>query len=60
VDRGRDLYAAAAVGASIAYVFNVLAFTGTFDVFRWVVFVGMFLGFTYGFERFIDWQVDSA
>jgi hypothetical protein len=60
MNRRRNLYTAAAVGASIAYIFNVLAFTGTFDVFRWVVFVGMFLGFTYGFERFIDWQVDTA
>ena len=52
----RNLYLAAFVGASLSYIFNVLAFTGTFDVFRWFVFVVVFLGFTYGFEKFIEWQ----
>ena len=56
----RNLYVAAFVGASLSYIFNVLAFTGTFNVFRWVVFAALFLGFTYGFERFIGWQTDSA
>jgi ABC-type multidrug transport system permease subunit len=56
----RNLYLAAFVGASLSYVFNVLAFTGTFDVFRWFVFVVLFLGFTYGFETLIGWQTDSA
>lgn len=51
----RNLYLASGVGASLSYIFNVLAFTGTFDVFRWFVFVVVFLGFTYGFERFINW-----
>jgi len=52
----RNLYVAAFVGASSSYIFNVLAFTGTFDVFRWFVFVVVFLGLTYGFERFGGWQ----
>ena len=56
----RNLYVAAFVGASLSYIFNVLAFTGTFDIFRWVVFTVLFLGVTYGFERFIGWQTDSA
>lgn len=51
---------AALVGASLSYIFNVLAFTGTFDFFRWFVFIVVFLGFTYGFEQFIDWQLDSG
>ncbi len=52
----RNLYVAAFVGASLSYIFNVLAFTGTFDVFRWFVFGVVFLAFTYGFEQFIRWQ----
>ncbi|TKX74209.1 hypothetical protein EXE46_10200 [Halorubrum sp. GN11_10-6_MGM] len=60
MDLRRNLYAAAFVGASLSYIFNVLAFTGTFDAFRWVVFVALFLGFTYGFERLIGWQTDST
>lgn len=52
----RNLYIAASVGASLSYIFNVLAFTGSFDVFRWFVFTVVFLGFTYGFERYIEWQ----
>jgi len=51
-----NLYIASFVGASLSYIFNVLAFTGTFDAFRWFVFVVVFLGFTYGFERLIEWQ----
>ncbi|WP_168654253.1 MULTISPECIES: hypothetical protein [Halorubrum] len=51
-----NLYLASFVGASLSYIFNVLAFTGTFDAFRWFVFVVLFLGFTYGFERLIEWQ----
>ncbi|EMA66391.1 hypothetical protein [Halorubrum kocurii] len=60
MDLRRNLYAAAFVGASLSYIFNVLAFTGTFDVFRWVVFAAVFLGFTYGFERLIEWQTAPA
>jgi len=56
MDNRRTLYVAAFVGASLSYIFNVLAFTGTFDLFRWFVFAVAFLGFTYGFERFIAWQ----
>jgi hypothetical protein len=55
----RSLYVAAFVGASLSYVFNVLAFTGTFDLFRWFVFAIVFLGFTYGFEKFIGWQTGA-
>jgi len=58
MDIRRNLYVASFVGASLSYVFNVLAFTGTFDVFRWVVFATFFLGVTYGFEKLIRWQVD--
>jgi len=60
MDPRETLYTAAFVGASLSYIFNVLAFTGTFDVIRWVVFVAIFLGFTYAFEAFIGWQTDSA
>jgi hypothetical protein len=54
----RNLYVAGFVGASLSYIFNVLAFTGTFDLFRWFVFVVVFLGFTFGFEKLIEWQTD--
>ena len=60
MDLRRNLYAAAFVGASLSYIFNGLAFTGTFDAFRWFVFAALFLGFTYGFEKFIGWQTGSA
>ncbi|WP_170083131.1 hypothetical protein [Haloarcula rubripromontorii] len=56
MDSRRNLYIAAFVGASLSYIFNVLAFTGTLDVFRWFVFAVVFLGFTYGYEKFIEWQ----
>lgn len=56
MDIRRNLYVAAFVGASLSYIFNVLAFTGTFDVFRWFVFAVAFLVFTFGFEKFIGWQ----
>lgn len=52
----RTLYASAFIGASLSYIFNVLAFTGAFDVFRWFVFAVVFLAVTYGFEQFIRWQ----
>lgn len=57
MDIRRNLYVAGFIGASLSYIFNVLAFTGSFDVFRWFVFVVVFLGFMYGFEKVIDWQV---
>lgn len=53
MDRRRNLYVAGFVGASISHIFNVLTFTGTFDVFQWFVFAIIFLGVMYGFERFI-------
>ena len=56
MNRRRNLYVAAFVGASLSYIFNVLAFTGTFDLFRWFVFAVVFLVFTHVFEKFIGWQ----
>jgi hypothetical protein len=56
MDSRRTLYVAAFVGASLSYIFNVLSFTGTFDVFRWFVFAVLFLGYTFAFEKFIEWQ----
>jgi len=53
------LYIASAMGASVAYISNVIAFTGSFDAFPWLVFVAVFLGFTYGFERFINWHTED-
>ncbi|GAB7008418.1 hypothetical protein [Halorubrum trueperi] len=52
----RRLYVAGFVGASISYIFNVLAFTGQFDVFRWTVFAVIFLAVFFGFEKFIEWS----
>ena len=52
----RVLYVAGVIGASISYIFNVLAFTGQFDLFRWVVFVVIFLVVFVAFERFILWS----
>jgi hypothetical protein len=49
----RTLYVSALVAASLSYIFEVLAFTGSFDVVRWAVFVGLFLGIMYGFETFV-------
>jgi hypothetical protein len=56
MDSRRNLYVATFVGASLSYIFNVLAFTGTFDVFRWFVFAVAFLGVAYVFEKLIEWQ----
>ena len=56
MDSRRNLYVAAFVAASLSYIFNVLAFTGSFDLFRWFVFAVVFLAVTYGFENFIGWQ----
>ena len=55
LDTRKRLYVAGFIGASISYIFNVLAFTGTFDVFRWFVFVVVFLAVFFGFEKFIQW-----
>lgn len=51
----KTLYVASFVGASISYIFNVLAFTGMFDVIRWTVFAFLFLLVTFGFEKLIIW-----
>jgi hypothetical protein len=51
----RQLYIAGAIGASISYIFNVLAFTGEFDVIRWSVFMILFLVVFAGFEKLIEW-----
>jgi hypothetical protein len=42
------------VAASLSYIFNVLAFTGSFEMIRWTVFAGLFVGIMYGFEKFIN------
>jgi hypothetical protein len=55
MDSRRQLYLAAMIGASLSYLFNVLAFTGEFSVVRWGVFMGLFLLVTVGFERLIAW-----
>jgi len=51
----RDFYVSAFVGASLSYIFNVIAFTGELNLFRWFVFAVFFLIVTYGFEKFINW-----
>jgi hypothetical protein len=50
-----QLYLAGVIGASMSYIFNVLAFTGEFDVIRWSVFIALFLVVFAGFEKFIAW-----
>jgi hypothetical protein len=49
----RTLYVSGFVAASLSYIFDVLAFTGSFDVRRWTVFAALFLGIMYGFEVFL-------
>ena len=51
----KNLYVAGGVAASISYIFNVLAFTGSIDLFRWAVFMALFLIVMFGFEKFIGW-----
>ncbi|QDX40572.1 hypothetical protein [Salarchaeum sp. JOR-1] len=51
----RNLYVAAFVSASLAYIFVSLAYTGEFHLLRWVTFAAFFLGATYGFEAFVNW-----
>lgn len=51
----RRFYVAGFVGASIGYIFTVLAFTGRFDVVEWTVFVVVFLVVFVGFERVLKW-----
>ncbi|WP_311174051.1 hypothetical protein [Halobellus ordinarius] len=50
-----QLYLAGVIGASMSYIFNVLAFTGEFDVIRWSVFKALFLVVFAGFEKLIAW-----
>ena len=50
-----QLYLAGVIGDSISYIFNVLAFTGEFDVIRWSVFIALFLVVFVGFEKLIAW-----
>ena len=49
MDSRRNPHVAAFIAVSPSYVLSVLAFTGTFDVFRWFVFTALFLGFTEGY-----------
>ncbi|MDN5310441.1 MAG: hypothetical protein PWP14_1835 [Methanolobus sp.] len=51
----RNLYVSAFVGASLSYIFTVIAFTGELNLFRWIVFAVFFLIVMYGFEKFIKW-----
>ena len=51
----KNIYVAAGIGASISYIFNFLAFTGSFNVIRWAVFMTVFFAVMAGFERFIAW-----
>jgi hypothetical protein len=55
MDVRRQLYLAGAIGASISYVLNVLAFTGEFDVIRWGVFMALFFVVFVLSERLISW-----
>ena len=50
-----QLYLAGVIGASISYIFNVLAFTGEFNVIRWSVFIALFLVVFVAFEQLITW-----
>ncbi|MGQ4555922.1 hypothetical protein [Halobellus sp. GM3] len=51
----RQFYVAGFVGASIAYIFTVLAFTGSFNVLHWTVFAVVFFAVFFGFEKLIVW-----
>ena len=55
----RQLYLAAMIGGSISYIFNVLAFTGEFNVIRWSVFMILFLLVFAGFDTLIAWAEQS-
>lgn len=50
-----QLYLAGMIGASISHIFEVVAFTGEFDLIRWGVFMVLFLAVFVGFEKFIAW-----
>ncbi|MEE6209379.1 hypothetical protein U3A55_04275 [Salarchaeum sp. III] len=51
----RNLYVAAFVSASLAYVFVSLAYTGELHLLRWATFAAFFLVVTYSFETFVNW-----
>ena len=51
------LYVAGFIAASMAYIFVSLAFSGTFDVVHWSVFMAFFLVTFYAFEGIIGWAV---
>lgn len=51
----RNIYVSAGIGASIAYIFTSLAFSGSFDIRPWTVFMAVFLLVMFGFEKFMDW-----
>ncbi|KXS40431.1 MAG: hypothetical protein AWU59_2534 [Methanolobus sp. T82-4] len=55
MDQRKNIYVSAFVGASLAYIFTVIAFTGKFSVLEWAVFAVFFLLVMYGFEKFIKW-----
>jgi len=56
------LIVASLVAASVAYLFAVIAFTGTLNLIALGVFLGLFLVVMLGFERFIQWaeRFDAA
>jgi hypothetical protein len=51
----KNLYVSAGVADFTSYIFNVLAFTGSFDLGRFAVFAVFFLVVMAGFEKFIEW-----
>lgn len=49
------LIVASLVAASVAYLFAVIAFTGTLNLAAAGVFLALFVVILLGFERFIQW-----
>jgi ABC-type uncharacterized transport system permease subunit len=49
------LIVASLVAASVAYLFAVIAFTGTLDLIAAGVFLALFVVVLLVFERFIQW-----
>jgi ABC-type uncharacterized transport system permease subunit len=56
------LIVASLVAASVAYLFAVIAFTGTLDLIAAGVFLALFVVVLLVFERFIQWaeRLDAA
>jgi len=56
------LIVASLIATSVAYLFAVIAFTGTLDLIAAAVFLGLFVVVLLGFERFIKWaeRFDAA